>query len=335
MIQKALRAGFNSIKKILKSTPLVSKLIYDIKNNATFSDLYEHEKMLADKVRVDTYYKAIQRNIKPEHTVIDLGTGTGILALFAAKQGAKQVYAIDHSSFIEVAKQIAERNQVRNIKFINSNSRDFTPPEKIDILLHEQIGDDLFEENMIENLLDLKKRVLKEDGKILPAQFELYLEPVSLKEEYRTPFIWENPIHGINFDFIPSINGIENFKHSNYIMPFVPVSSVKHFLCYPEPIVTFNLNNMKNSSELPSQFTQIKKVTQTGQCDGLILFFKVIFDEETQFDTSPSSTRTHWGNRIFRFPSKHYTQGEELTVTANMKDIINTETWEINLTASS
>ncbi len=116
------------------------------------------------------------------------------MAILAARQGTK-VYAIDHSDFIHVAEQIAKHNGIDNIQFLKMNSREFTCPEKADYILHEQIGDDLFDENMIVNLLDLKQRALKDNGVIFPGRFELFLEPVALKNDYPVPFIWETPVH--------------------------------------------------------------------------------------------------------------------------------------------
>jgi 2-polyprenyl-3-methyl-5-hydroxy-6-metoxy-1,4-benzoquinol methylase len=43
-------------------------------------------------------------------TVLDVGCGTGILSMFAARAGAKQVFAVDRSAMIEHAKAIAAEN---------------------------------------------------------------------------------------------------------------------------------------------------------------------------------------------------------------------------------
>ena len=73
--------------------------------------------MLADEQRMAFYHNAINRHIKPGDRVIDLGTGTGILAAFASRQGAAQVYAVDHSSIIEHARELAAENGIENVDF--------------------------------------------------------------------------------------------------------------------------------------------------------------------------------------------------------------------------
>lgn len=122
--------------------------------------------VLADRVRVDRYERGIRAHIRPGDVVVEFGTGTGILAPFAART-ARQVYALDHSAVIEGVRRVAREPGVTNIEFLRTNSRQFTPPEKVDVILHEQIGDELFDENMVQNVGDLRDRILKPGGRKL------------------------------------------------------------------------------------------------------------------------------------------------------------------------
>jgi type I protein arginine methyltransferase len=54
------------------------------------------------------------------------------------------------------------------------------------------MGSLLFNETMVKKYFRAEKRLLKGTGKIFPGKFELFLEPVCLKREYRVPCIWEN-----------------------------------------------------------------------------------------------------------------------------------------------
>ena len=71
-----------------------------------------HEEMLKDEVRTRTYEMAIMQNshLFEGKTVLDVGCGTGILSMFAAKAGAKHVYGIDCSSIVEQARKIVDIN---------------------------------------------------------------------------------------------------------------------------------------------------------------------------------------------------------------------------------
>jgi hypothetical protein len=74
------------MKKLAKLSPKASAYVYDLINRQVFNDLAWHERMLADRVRVDAYRNGIAGSVKPGDTVIDLGTG--ILAFMACQAGA-------------------------------------------------------------------------------------------------------------------------------------------------------------------------------------------------------------------------------------------------------
>jgi len=52
------------------------------------------------------------------------------------------------------------------------------------------MGDELFNENMLQNLLDVRNRFLRPHGRILPAKFRLFAEPVTLHESMRVRRFW-------------------------------------------------------------------------------------------------------------------------------------------------
>ena len=76
-----------------------------------------HEEMLKDSVRTNTYKNAILHNkhLFRDKVVLDVGCGTGILSMFAAKAGAKMVIGVDFSTIVEQAKEIVEENEMDNV----------------------------------------------------------------------------------------------------------------------------------------------------------------------------------------------------------------------------
>ena len=93
------------------------------------------------------------RSPEPERTLLDLGTGTGILALAAARFGAKRVIAIDDDPVaIATARANARRNKLDNIDFRVADVRRWLFSPRIEI-----ITANLFSELLIEILPKLKR----------------------------------------------------------------------------------------------------------------------------------------------------------------------------------
>merc|ERR1712062_882270 len=76
-----------------------------------------HEEMLKDEVRTLTYRNSMFHNkhLFKDKIVLDVGCGTGILSMFAAKAGAKKVIGIDCSNIIDRARQIVKQNDLDDI----------------------------------------------------------------------------------------------------------------------------------------------------------------------------------------------------------------------------
>ena len=69
-----------------------------------------HEEMLKDEVRTMSYRNSMRENkhLFKNKIVLDVGCGTGILSMFAAKAGAAKVIGVDMSSIVEYARKIVE-----------------------------------------------------------------------------------------------------------------------------------------------------------------------------------------------------------------------------------
>lgn len=329
---RSVARAFRGLRRKLLSIPAFR----DISDEVLFSEFtpaeqFGHEMLVADTIRMNAYRAGIRRNVKAGDVVVDPGTGTGILAMLAAQQNAKVVHAIDSSDFVFLAERIAAANRFTNIVFHKVSSRRFVLDESVDVILHEQIGQALVDEGMIEKTLDLKTRLSANGGRILPGRFELFLEPVGLKDGYRVPYLWQTKFPGIDFGSVKEWP--EHFKLSGQDWQVGTRAAIDYFLCEPSPILAFDLNEITDASEVPSRVSASRSVRRSGRMDGLCLYFRVIFDDEVQFDTSPFSPRTVWDNLHLRVTSREYRQGDPLTYSLHMKDRFGFETWTVDITS--
>jgi ubiquinone/menaquinone biosynthesis C-methylase UbiE len=134
---------------------------------------------LADRVKLQQYQAAMEKLVRPEHTVLDLGCGSGVIGLMALRAGARKVYFVDHGPVIEVARQIvAEAGFSDRAEFFQASSFELALPEQVDVVVCDHVGFFGFDYGVLELLADARQRFLKPGGITVPAQIELQLAPV-------------------------------------------------------------------------------------------------------------------------------------------------------------
>lgn len=139
---------------------------------ASYSHFQIHEDMLKDEIRTLAYKDAIMKNwhLFEGKTVLDIGAGTGILSIFAAKAGAKHVYAIENASIAIHAKRIIHENNLDDkITIIKGKVEEVNlPVDKVDIIISEWMGYFLLYESMLDTVLFARDKWLANDGIMLP-----------------------------------------------------------------------------------------------------------------------------------------------------------------------
>merc|ERR1712114_85302 len=101
------------VRKKMKPEEMTSKDYYF----DSYAHFGIHEEMLKDEVRTLTYRNSMYHNkhLFKDRVVLDVGCGTGILSMFAAKAGAKMVIGVDCSTIVEQAKEIVKENKMDHV----------------------------------------------------------------------------------------------------------------------------------------------------------------------------------------------------------------------------
>ncbi|TFG32946.1 methyltransferase domain-containing protein [Candidatus Thorarchaeota archaeon] len=146
---------------------------------ATPFPILQAASLLSHKSRIQKFKLAIEREIRPDDYVIDIGTGSGILAILAAQRGAR-VTALDaNGESLKYARQAALMNGVSDkIEFIHSHFMEFKPKERADAVICEMLSSVMLIEQQIPASHYARKNLLKQSGKLIPELVRLFAVPV-------------------------------------------------------------------------------------------------------------------------------------------------------------
>lgn len=154
-------------------------------------ELNEHRTYFDDPVKMRRYREAMAAAVKPGDVVLDLGAGTGLLGMLAAQAGAAKVYAVDAGSIIGVVAELANANGFGEVIVpIRGFSTRIDLPEKVDVIVGDQLGGMGFDAGVNDYYADAARRFLKPGGRPVPARYAIGIAAVEAPEEFATVDFW-------------------------------------------------------------------------------------------------------------------------------------------------
>jgi len=263
----------------------------------TYSHHDIHAEMLQDKVRTEAYQKAILSNPDTfaNKIVLDVGCGSGILSMFAAKAGAKHVYGVDMSDIAYQAMDIIKENSLDDkITIIKGCIEDVDlPVQEVDIIISEWMGYFLLYESMLDSVLHAANKWLSLEGIILPDECQVALVAFHDEKLLKSHVQFWDDVYGFH------MTCLKKSAASEALIQFIPPDSI---ISDPVTVTAFNLNGLKaNQLNYKSAFSI--KITKSGLCSAVGAYFSVDFRKgltnPISFSTSPFNTSTHWKQTIF------------------------------------
>ncbi|KZT21407.1 S-adenosyl-L-methionine-dependent methyltransferase [Neolentinus lepideus HHB14362 ss-1] len=259
-----------------------------------------HEEMLKDSVRTGSYRNAIINNahLFKGKTVLDVGCGTGILSMFAAKAGASHVVGIDMSNIIDQAEKIIEANGFKDkITLVKGKLEEASLPiQQFDIIVSEWMGYFLLYESMLDTVLMARDKYLKPDGLIFPDNAALYMAAIE-DQDYKDEKInfWDN-VYGFDYSCIKDIALRE---------PLVDTVELKSVVTDPCLIKHIDLRTVtKEQLAFTAPFTLT--ATRNDYIHAFLAWFDISFEcthKKIKFSTGPHAAYTHWKQTVFYTPS--------------------------------
>ena len=275
----------------------------------SYSGAEVHRMMLADRARTEAYRDAIEQLVKPGMVVLDVGAGTGILSFFAARAGARKVYAVDNSDILDTTRELAAVNGFGDvIECLDGRAEELDLPEKVDVLVSEWMGLYALTEAMFESVVGATKKHLKPEGHVIPGALRLFLTPMRDDKLYREHGLgfWEGDMYG--FDYTPMIAHEITDLETNTV-------DGGNAVILAAPRVVANFDAYTTPAEDYWFETKLSfEIERDGPCHGFLGHFEADLAEGVVLSTAHDLPLTHWRQSWFPLKERELRRGDQVEV---------------------
>ncbi len=158
-----------------------------------------HRTLIADAIRNQAFHDALARVIRRgETTVADIGAGTGLIGLMAAKLGAREVLMYEAAEVAGVAAAAIKTNRAKACHLMPCHSTEMDDPPRVDVVVSETLGNYALEENIVATLADAQRRHLKDGGVVIPSRIRQFIVPVISDRLHRELSAWDEVGFGLD-----------------------------------------------------------------------------------------------------------------------------------------
>jgi tetratricopeptide (TPR) repeat protein len=282
-----------------------------------------HFHMLADTARNAAFDTAIKRVVKPGDLVLDIGTGSGLLAMMAARAGAAKVVACEATrSIADTAKTIVELNGYADkIDVYGMHSGLLKVgkqlPTRANVIVTEILDAALLGEGMLPSIRAALYSLATPDAIVVPAAATACAQLVHIPNHLSQGKLGN--VEG--FD----LREFERFRIPKEYEVVHMESSHSHGRSEVLPIKHINFTQLPAAieEERPERFAVTFQRLTTGWVNGLCLWFVLELDAETRVSSGPGGELRHWGQALFFFEEPVFVQaGGSMEIQCAFSDVM-------------
>jgi SAM-dependent methyltransferase len=280
-----------------------------------------HFSMLGDLSRNDGYYEVIQRKVKKGNTVLDIGTGSGLLSMMIAKAGAQKVYTCETIVAIaDAAKNVIKDNGYEEqVEIFNRKSNRLRIgeeiPDKVDVIVSEILDLGLLGEGVLPSIRDAKAHLLKEGGTIIPSGAQV--KGVLIQSDHLKKIDPIKEISGFDLSSFGKFQVDHSYRQAILkSVPNVKLSSIFDVL----PIDFYNLPALA-AFDNPNLHHLDIEIKADGELHGVVFWFNLYLDEQLSLSSGPDGEMIHWGQAVCCFAeSRKVKVGKVVSIQAEQSE---------------
>ena len=257
-----------------------------------YAEFEVHRTMICDRVRTEAFRRAIDSVVRPGDIVLDVGAGSGILSVFAARAGAGRVYAVERTPVAVLAQELAAANGVAEIvQVIHGDVMDVELPEPVDVIVSEWLGGFGIDEGMLVPVIVARDRWLKPGGVMIPGLVTAWVGLVHDRYLGETvEFLRDNP-YGLRFDDLveKTVNEIGYSGSFRHLAAGDLRSEARRLWTTDAQLIPLE------QAQAPHEAETLLPVRDHGRANALALWFSAELAPGVSLSIGPGDPPTHWG----------------------------------------
>lgn len=283
------------------------------------TELDYHQRLLDDLARVDAYDRAIRALVKPGDVVLDLGAGTGLLAMLAARCGAR-VHAVESASVGALAERLIAHNGLsEHITLHREDAVTLEPAESVDLVIGEWMGRFVIDDQMLD-AVQAAGRWLGPGGRFAPSRVHMRLGPVG---DFALPMVdrWRTDLLGI--DLSPALPMALNTCYAVQL-------GQEHLLADAHEYAILEPPARPERFEGQTRFA----IERPGLLRGVAGFWEAQLAPGVALSTAPG-TANHWGQYLFPLEPLPVQAGDVLEFELELDEVRDVWEWKARLSGST
>lgn len=283
-----------------------------------------HFRMLNDKTRNVAYQQAL-RHVLAEETirlgraprVLDIGTGTGLLAWFALEAGAGEVVACETNPVLcAVASDLLPTKEGR-VQILNQSSYDVQLAMPVDVVVTELVDSGLLGEHIWLVLRHARQQMLRPGGRVIPHAATVHAVVIESREIRRRSRLlktdgaatswWEG--RGVGSEGLPDVTVDESYTCENLVALrhrrlTQAVAVLEIPFSHPPP-------RAEDVSDASLCVEMDLEIIADGQADAVAMWFDLDLlppdagASKCAFSTGPGREGNGWDQGIYFLPAGH------------------------------
>lgn len=267
-----------------------------------YMPLSYHARLVGDVWRMEAYDRALRQLVRPNDVVLDVGAGSGVLSLMAARRGAR-VHAVESTEVAELAQALVAAHG-SSITVHRGDITKLAPVESVDLVVSDFMGCFLVDDGMLA-AIGAAAAWSRPDTRWCPSEVRLFVAPVADMTLPSVDVWLERPL-GLDLS-LAAERALGQCLPGN-----LPPSAL---VAAPQLFATFRPPGPAPRFDRALSFVS----DRAGRVRALAGWFEADLAPGVVLTTAPGF-ETHWGQQLFPVPAQSIERGESIEVRLRLEE---------------